>query len=403
MLIAARMPGILRGRFWAEDGFFLLDALRLPWHEALLQPHTGYLDLIASGTMQVATRVVRLEYAPLVSVIIALVIQAIPGALLVANQPIWLRNPWRLAAALLLIATVPVSEEIWLSPITSQYHLIIAVGLVLALPTRRGWGQVLHNAVLLVGPFGGPGPSLLAPLFLLRALKDRSMTRFWQGALISTGTLVQLWVLQGHGEPTRDIGITPYLLLVIVFVKHLMVPLLGRTESIDLSNRLTDSYVSDAFSAWPVLAAVLAASALIALGVAVWRSRNTEALWLYLAAILAMTLSYIGSLGSKVALLGILYGPRYAYAPQVLFGLALLAISAGGAGRDRKVAGALVVWLIVIGVHEYWWVDPLMAHGPRWQTQITSWRENPETPIVLWPPSFVIRLPEAGLRPASGQ
>jgi len=29
-LVALRIPGVLQGRLWAEDGLFLLDALRLP-------------------------------------------------------------------------------------------------------------------------------------------------------------------------------------------------------------------------------------------------------------------------------------------------------------------------------------------------------------------------------------
>lgn len=394
LLVAIRMPGVLRGRFWAEEGFFLLDALRLPWHEALLRPHTGYLDLIASGTVLLATRLVELEYAPLVSLVVSLTIQVIPGALLAASHARWLRNPWWLAAALVMVATVPVSEEIWLSPITSQYHLIVAVGLVLAFEIGRGWSRWFYNALLAIAPFAGPGPSLLAPLFFLRAIRDRSMPRFWQGVLISAGTLVQLAVLYGHAEPNRGIGISPHLLLVVVYVKHLLVPLLGRTESSDLSSRLADAYVADPLAIWPLLAAIIAASALVVLGVTAWRSQNAEALWLYLAGVAAMTLSYVGSLGPKVALLGVLFGQRYFVAPQVLFYLGLLAVAAGATGWGRRVAGGVAIWLMVVGAHEYFWVDPLMAHGPRWQSQVQAWRVNPETSILLWPPNFAIKLPE---------
>ncbi len=399
VLVAIRMPGVLRGRFWAEDGFFLLDALRLPWLEALVQPHTGYLDVVASATMLLATRLVELEYAPVVSLVISLAIQVLPGALLAISQARWLRDPWRLAGALVMVATVPVSEEIWLSPITSQYHLIIAVGLVLAFEIRRGWTLWLYNAVLLTAPFAGPGPSLLAPLFFFRAIKDRSMPRFCQAVLISIGTLVQLTVLYGHGEPSRGIGIPPYLLLVTVCVKHVLVPLLGRVESIDLSDRLMQAYATAPFSTWPIMAAMIAAIVLVTFGVAAWRSQNSEVLWLYLAGILAMTLSYVGSLGPKEPLLGVLFGQRYFVAPQVLFALGLLAMAAGTTGWSRKVAGGFAVWLIMVGAHEYFWVDPLMAHGPPWRTQVKAWRAHPDTTIVLWPPSFVIKLPENAIRP----
>ena len=96
-----------------------------------------------------------------------------------------------------------------------------------------------------------------------------------------------------------------------------------------------------------------------------------------------------------MALLGILFGQRYFVAPQVLLNLGLLAVAAGATGWGRKVAGGIAMWLMVVGAHEFFWVDPLMAHGPRWQSQIRAWRANPGTSILLWPPSFAIKLPES--------
>src|SRR3954470_6832074 len=78
LLILWKIPGILPGRLWAEDGLFLLDALHLPWWQALTTPHTGYIDLLASGAMLIATHVTDLEHVALVSVGIALVIQICP-------------------------------------------------------------------------------------------------------------------------------------------------------------------------------------------------------------------------------------------------------------------------------------------------------------------------------------
>jgi hypothetical protein len=84
-LLACRIPGVLQGRFWAEEGEFFLDALRLPWFAALTTPHTGYLNLVASIAMQLAARL-PLEFAPLASCAVALILQTLPAILLVTSR-----------------------------------------------------------------------------------------------------------------------------------------------------------------------------------------------------------------------------------------------------------------------------------------------------------------------------
>jgi hypothetical protein len=393
VLVAARIPGILAGRFWAEDGLFLVDAERLPWLQALLQQHTGYLDLIASTTMLLATRLVALENAPLVSLAVSLCVQVLPGLLLATGGIRSMRNPLCLGAALLILATVPVADEVWLSPITSQYHLIVAVAIVLASETGRGWSRWLYRGVLLLAPFAGPGPSLVAPLFFLRALRDRRWERVLQAALISAGTLVQIGVLFGHPVQDRGFGLAPDLLLMVVAIKHILVPLLLRSDVLLTAVPLMHAWQAAPRSTWPLLAMAGAAIVLVVFGIAAWRSRSDAARWLYLAAVLAMVLSYAGSLGTKELLLNFLFGERYYVAPQMLFGLSLIAIAASASVAGRVVAGGFVMWLIVIGAAWYANPEPVMASGPDWRDQVAAWRANPAHALVLWPPGFSIMLP----------
>src|SRR5271165_2201934 len=105
-------------------------------------------------------------------------------------------------------------------------------------------------------------------------MMDRSWARAWQGALMSVGTLVQAVTLYSHPEPQRDIGIAPDLLLLVVAVKHVLVPLFGRTESLALSYRLSDSYRDGLLEVLPLLTAIGTASALIVSGAVAWRARN---------------------------------------------------------------------------------------------------------------------------------
>ena len=137
-LVLLKIPGVLQGRLWAEDGLFLQDALQLPWWQALTTPHTGYIDLTASGAMLIAIHATDLEQVARVSVLIGLVIQLCPVVLLVTSRCAWLRPRWVLVTALLLLLTPPVAEEVWLSPVTSQYHLMVCTGLILAFEVRLG-------------------------------------------------------------------------------------------------------------------------------------------------------------------------------------------------------------------------------------------------------------------------
>jgi hypothetical protein len=177
LLILWKIPALLHGRLWAEDGLFLLDALKLPWWQALVTPHTGYIDVLASGAMVIATRITDLEHVALVSVGIALIVQICPVILLLTSRCDWLRPPWVLAIAVLLVVTPPVAEEVWLSPVTSQYHLILCTCLILAFEVGTGMVGIFQLVLLGIAGLTGPGPALAAPLFIARALLGRSPPR----------------------------------------------------------------------------------------------------------------------------------------------------------------------------------------------------------------------------------
>jgi hypothetical protein len=247
---------------------------------------------------------------------------------------------------------------------------------------------------LLLAPFAGPGPSLIAPLFFLRARLDFSRERVGQAALISVGTLIQVGVLLGNPVDDRGLGLAPDLLLMVVAIKHILVPLLWRSELVAVAEPLMQAWQDGPRSSGPLLAMGGAAAFLAVFGLAAWRSRNEAAWWLYAAAVLAMVLSYAGSLGPKELLLNFLFGERYYAAPQMLFGLSLIAIATAGASRfGRVIAGGVVVWLIAIGAVAYVNVEPIMAGGPDWREQVAAWRADPGQALVLWPPGFKIFLP----------
>jgi hypothetical protein len=375
MLVLLRIPSLLEGRLWAEDGLFLVDALRKPWWQALTTPHTGYIDVTASTAMLLATRVADLEHVALVSIVVALAVQVCPAILLATSSCAWLQPRWALILALLLVLAPPAAEEIWLSPVTSQYHLAVCAALILAFD---GGSHVFRNLLLAVAGLSGPGPVLIAPLFAFRAVIDRSRQRMIQTTLLSTGALIEFVIFCSNPEPNRHLTIDPSLLASTIYVKHLILPFFGRWLA-----KLAGSDPQP----------LITLACILGLGVVVLKARGREVRWLYVAALTMMVLSYLGALGNKADLLKVYFGQRYYYAPQVLLGLTLLGVARTSQPVIvHRVTWVLVSWLLAIGAWQYFRINPTMATGPSWHDQVVLWRKDHRA-MKVWPATMQIELP----------
>ena len=92
VLIAIRMPGVLRGRFWAEEGaVFFTRAWDWPWYQALVAPYGGYMSLVGNASAILATHV-PLAKACYVSTGIALLVQLCPIAIIFLSKDEWLQT-----------------------------------------------------------------------------------------------------------------------------------------------------------------------------------------------------------------------------------------------------------------------------------------------------------------------
>ena len=394
-LIAAHIPGVWpHGRLWAEEGrVFLAGAWTLPWYEALTMVQVGYMILPASGAMTLAVHLVPLEYVPLVTVLVALLLQVVPAALLTVSGIPWLRD-WRILALALLIITIPpFAEEVWLNTITSQFHIILAVALILASVPGSGWVAWFQGLILLLAPLTGPGGGMLLPLFVLRGLVNRSAPRLNQGLLMLPGALIQLFIVLTHPEPSRAVGANLPIVLAAITGKQILLPLLGTTESSLLSQSLYGMFAAGQV---PVLAVLAPVAVFGALGLAVWRGRNAETRWLFAAAMVIMAVSYFAAStpGSPLYLLLVGFGNRYYFAPAALTGLVLLGVAATAQGAIRYAAMVMVAWLLVVGLVCYPHVAPGMAHGPDWRTEVEAWRADPTRPIAIWPDGWFVKLPQ---------
>ena len=387
VLICARMPGILiHGRFWVEAGWYFRNAWTMPWYDALTVTYGGYVSLVPALAGLLARHLVPLEYAPYVSTYVALFIQLCPAILLATARDGWLSGRITLGAALLLIAIPPASAHVWLATIHAQVHLALCAGLILALEMRGGATGLFRLTLLALAAATGPGAWALTPLFALRAFLERSRGRAVQAGILAAITIIQL-LFFFHMLAARSVA-GPRMQLLIVFVRHLLIPFLGHDEAIGIAASIHDEVAAATAPVWPMLVTVFVFGAF---AVAIFWQKVHPAAWMLAAGV---TLAVVGYIGAPQGALTVNFTPRYSFAPGVLFSLALLALASLARGRAHVVASALVVWLIVVGAHEYFVPQtPPFAAGPDWRSEVAAWRADPSRPLRIWPETWSIHLP----------
>ncbi len=386
-----RLPGaVLHGRLWAEEGtIFYHNAATMPWRQALLFPWGGYWNLAADAGPLLARHIAALHYVPWVTGVIGLVFQCFPAVILVCAGDAWLRRPFVRPAALLLIATAPLTEEVSLQTLHVQFHLALASALILALDVP-GWRLGLFGgSILVLAPLCGPAAWLLLPLFGLRALFDRSAGRALQTAALAAGTAVQLLFFFSN-EATRSHGLGPILLLCIVYIKQVVVPVFGRGIAQGESAALLQHIAMHLFP-WRAVLVSLVCFALFA--TAVFRSRHPAALWMALAAALIGWLGFYGGLGNGLNFLYVGNSERYSFIPEVLAALALLVVAAGAGRPERWAVRAAVVWLLIVGIADTGARSPYFNEGPEWTKQVALWRMDHRRPMAIWPTGWTMSLP----------
>ncbi len=390
-LVWFRLPTITRhGRFWAEEGTdFFRNAAIMPWWQALLHPaKAGYLVLIGNLGGVLARHAVRLEDAPHCTMALGLAAQTLPMALLAGARDAWVKRPTVLFAAALILAMPPVCDEVWLSTTNSNFHIALAAALCLVLQVPQSGPA--RAALLLLAPLCGPASSALVPLFALRAWLDRDRGRAVQAACLTAGTLVQFLVFY---TPLANRGhmLGPATLSAIFAVKHLAIPLLGEQAAAVMATQLHGDILSGRY---PIAAMLAVASVAALLLVACLRRRAPEPPWLLLAGMAIALLSYSGALNAGPSLITTVSGNRYAYAPCMLFALAVLALAATGTDLLARGAWAGVVWLLAIAVQQTVLPqDPIFTQGPSWKAELRAWRANPAHPLAVWPAGWSLHLP----------
>lgn len=386
-LIFARTPGILlQGRMFAEEGvIYFRDAMAGSWYEAVLAPRLGYYSAF-NKLAALAASAVPLEEAAHVTTLCALAVQLAVVWIIARSDAFG--PPWgRALAALAPLLAVP-SVEVWLNTINSQFHL--AVGTAVLLVTGPSALPAPFRLIfLLLAGATGPVSVSLAPLFVLKAFRTRSRENSVEAALLCALALVQ-GLLLAHslagGERTGRVSIA--VLLGALGIKNLALPWLGPPAQVLAAELLAGTPRLKGLTATGL--AAFAAFLAIAL------LRSSASRWLTGAALVIALVSYAGALGKDPWILLIpTASGRYAYAPNVLVLLALVAAAAAPANphRIRLLAGSLAGWVLIGGLAQFW-SDKAFFRGPSWSGAVAAWRADPTgNRIAIWPAPWFLTLP----------
>ncbi len=391
LAVCVRMPEVLiKGRFWAEEGRnFFPTARALPPLAALLHPYGGYLNLVANAAMLAASRLMPLALAPYLTIAVGLLFQLLPPWLLLTARDPWLRHWQTRVAGLLLLLLIPASEEVWLQTLHCQFELTLCCGIILALEPTPGGAAIPRWAILLLAPLCGPGAISLAPLFFARAALDRSRARLVQGLVLAAGSALQLALFTAPFAG-RQYRLDPVIMLCIVAVRHVTLPFFGIAAANMLFHRIRATFQADHLPLWAMLLPVVVFAPLIS--VMSRQKRATPALWLLAAAGLSATAGCYGAIDGASRLVEPDCGERYAFVPQALLVLAILALAATASRKVALASWGAVAWLIAVGAENYADTRPEINDGPSWRAEVRAWQQDPSHAIRLWPEGWTVAL-----------
>jgi hypothetical protein len=400
IVAATRAPFVLTsGRFWAEEGavyFRHMLTSASPGELFFVYPRAGYYNLFPNlGTWLGSA--VPLEQAPLVTAWLSFGVVALMAWIALSWPSELLPNAGaRIGAATLLVVGTLAEPEVWLTTLHTQAYLAIVVLLLLFVRLDElGRGRYVGGiAILIVGALSGLYSAALAPLYVARAVQERTARPRGYALAISAAALVQVLVLL-TARDSNDLGPGKLTIpgagevLRTVSASHVGTFLFGGKVASVFMNR------ANAGSRLISIALAMLVLAVSAFLIVLLRHASKARVPLLLAAALVLVevVVQLGSLGEAVG--------RYAVVPIAILTLMVIHGAANSGHRWLQPAAAAVcVLALAVGMLQFWTFRPRVLRCidcPRWDREVREWRNDPSKPLEIWPYDrdipWTIRLP----------
>ncbi len=387
-------------RFWAEEGAFWFSyAFLQDWKTALFESLCGYYNFYPIFSTLIASRTVPLEYAPLITTLMALGIQIVLLLIIAFDDSTLWNTLLKKMAITAVILFAPKSGEIWLNTNGSQYYLSLIAALILIVDGNVSSKIRKHGyrILLMLAGLTGLLSCVLTPLFFAKVWKTRKkedLVHFLILILCSAVQTLAVFAAPPNSDRAGYPGIPSMGLIVVArgFFESIHVPLTARFSHF-VKHQL---YGSEAFALVGVLALLLMAGIL-------WlfkkRIVHPSALYLVGTFLLLSFFPAFFAIGGKenIALLDPNVGNRYFYAPSVLALMMLFSSLNLNAlkAKERLFQGillALFVFSMINGISHFYLEKLGDSTNPNWKKEVEIWRADPSYKPKIWPVGWRIKL-----------
>ena len=397
-ILFMRYPGIVFDpRFLAEEGGLFFQRA---YHSEGTSLSTffynyeivGYYNFIADFASWVAAKFFPLPHAPYATLFLSFLFQIFPLYLIAMSRNALWSSPLKKTMGILLVLLVPVSSDVWLTTIGTQYHLgLIAFLILLESGERLSRGKTwLYRGMLLVGGFSGVSSCLMTPFFFLKAIHNRHRETLLQALLLAFAAALQL-VSLWYSPNTRlsSLG-DPISLIANMVNANFVSTLLGPTIASGLSQIIYRMFENAYFALTVLLIVMLAFEGIFLFGL-FRRISNPSLFFVTVGALLiTITVAYIGMINGKWETVDPYNAPRYFWLPNVILAFCVLfamkeQTSFSMIIRSNILVGFCLLLIVIHGVLNY----DMAEYGrnmPSWKKEAVLWMHNggKET-IALWP------------------
>jgi len=375
-------------RFWAEEGAaYYKDCLGHTFATCLQIVHGGSYQLLENLMVYIASRL------PIITAPAATMYLSLAVHLVVVGQIVQFTRAYRLSVAVtaLLVlawALLPATYEVWLSATNVQWVAGVSVLWVLVMPSE--WLAEHRKGVLgwcaICGLSGVPGV-LLAPVFVLRALLDRSRTILAIALVLGSCAAFQLATLAhfGTSEERTLASHNAITLVVPFFLQTVLSPVFTADFATALGHALAAPRANSGMIPFGI---ALAGLGVTTVAVAVARSglRNHLVALTVGAWVLLTLVQSFGGLGRPEIFLSGWGGARYFLAGSVCLCILLAWGTRGPVRALRILASGLMACIVLSGAVQAklssWQAG--MLTGPSWRHQIRTCPVGKPCRVMVW-------------------